>query len=127
MTSAALAQRLSREKDVEYAVPDRRKPRRAAPNDPLYTTAGTPGTSSGGPAAGQWYLRAPTSAHAALGDQRRGGLGRDDRAARSVVVAVLDTGVRFDHPDLGGQAARRLRLRRRRPQRQRRDDRPTRS
>ena len=37
----------------------------------------------------------------------------------SVVVAVLDTGVRFDHPDLAGQPARRLRHGRRRPRQQR--------
>ena len=42
MTSEALAARLASEKDVEYAVPDRRKKRAAAPNDTLYrANAGT--------------------------------------------------------------------------------------
>jgi serine protease len=92
--SATLAARLAREADVEYAVPDRRVRRLSAPNDPLYAD----GVGGSGPAAGQWYLRAPTGTlRSAI----------DAEAAWSVttghpgvVVAVLDTGVRFDHPDL---------------------------
>lgn len=55
ITSTELAQRLAREADVEYAVPDERRHLLMAPNDPLYAD-GVPGT---GPAVGQWYLRAP--------------------------------------------------------------------
>ena len=55
VTSAELAARLSQEADVEYAVPDERRRIVAAPRDPLYAE-GVPGN---GPAAGQWYLRAP--------------------------------------------------------------------
>jgi len=94
ITSAELAQRLAREADVEYAVPDERRHVLTAPNDPLYAN-GVPGT---GPAVGQWYLRAPSGAvtssidiepawNVTLGDP-------------TVVVADIDTGVRFDHPDL---------------------------
>jgi len=101
LTSAALAQRLSSEKDVEYAVPDRRKSRRVAPNDPLYTTAGVPGTSSGGPVAGQWYLRAPNSVTVSAINAE--GAWDVTTGSASMVVAVLDTGVRFDHPDLSGK------------------------
>src|SRR5438309_6106412 len=36
ITSAELAQRLAREADVEYAVPDERRHAFTAPNDPLY-------------------------------------------------------------------------------------------
>lgn len=101
LTSAALAQRLSSEKDVEYAVPDRRKSRRVAPNDPLYTTAGAPGMSSGGPVAGQWYLRAPNSVTvSAINAEVAWDV---TTGSASMVVAVLDTGVRFDHPDLSGK------------------------
>ena len=91
ITSAELAQRLARESDVEYAVPDRRRFAFAAPNDPLYAN-GVPGN---GPAVGQWYLRAPAGVvkssldvetawnvtHGQSG--RRGGGGRYRRALRS--------------------------------------------
>lgn len=101
LSSVALAQRLSSQKDVEYAVPDRRKARLVAPNDPLYTTAGTPGVSSGGPVAGQWYLRAPNSVTVSAINAE--GAWDVSTGSASMVVAVLDTGVRFDHPDLAGK------------------------
>ena len=70
---------------VELAVPDERVRAHAyVPNDPLYGS--------------QWYLRAtqPSAirAHEAW-DLTRG--------APDLVVAVVDSGVRFDHPDLAGR------------------------
>jgi len=99
ITSTELAQRLAREIDVEYAVPDERRRPLMAPNDPLYA-AGVPGN---GPAVGQWYLRAPSGAVASSIDIESAWnvtLGNP-----TVVVADIDTGVRFDHPDLLAVAA----------------------
>lgn len=99
ITSAELAQRLVRESDVEYAVPDERRRPFTAPNDPLYA-AGVPGN---GPAVGQWYLRAPNGAVTSSIDIETAW--NITLGSPSAVVAVLDTGVRFDHPDLLAVAA----------------------
>jgi serine protease len=75
--------RLRADADVEFAEPDVRRYPHAVPNDPFY--------------AGQWYLQnrsdAPSAIHAeAAWDEGSGDAG--------VVIAVIDTGVLFDHPDL---------------------------
>jgi serine protease len=75
-------ERLRADPAVEFAVPDRRRYVQATPNDPLF--------------AGQWYLKnSEVSAVNAVAAWDRE-LGRS-----GVVVAVLDTGVLYDHPDLG--------------------------
>jgi serine protease len=99
ITSAELAQRLALESDVEYAVPDQRRHHFVAPNDPLYAD----GVGGNGPAVGQWYLRAPTGAvQSSINVEPAWSV---TTGSPSVVVAVLDTGVRFDHPDLLAVAA----------------------
>ena len=76
---------------VELVVPDRRvKALAYTPNDPLFST-------------GQWYLKAaqPSAIRAdAAWDVSKGGV---TPATSPVVVAVLDTGVRANHPDLVGK------------------------
>lgn len=93
MDSATLARQLAADPEVAYAVPDRRMRRKAAPNDPLY------GFSAGGdPEVGQWYLQRPNALlRSAIDAQSAWDIAP---GSSSVVVAVLDTGVRFDHPDL---------------------------
>jgi serine protease len=94
VTSAELADLLAQDADIEYAVRDERRQIVGAPNDPLYGA----GVGGRGPEAGQWYLRAPS------GDVQSS---LDVEAAWSVtagslgiVVAAVDTGVRYEHPDL---------------------------
>lgn len=81
ISSAKLAARLAAQSDVEYAVPDRLKKIRATPNDPLFST--------------QWnLLSAQVSAINAQGAWAI------STGSSSVVVAVVDTGIRPEHPDL---------------------------
>jgi serine protease len=84
ISSEALAARLAQQADVEYAVPDRIKTIRALPTDPLL--------------GNQWYLQAPGITQPAAIDAV--GAWSLTGGSASVVVAVVDTGVRFDHEDL---------------------------
>jgi len=86
---------------VEFAVPDRRMRIRAyAPTDPLFSQAYVHGSNS---YALQWYLTGAQTASIRADtawDITRGGT---TPATSPVVVAVIDTGVRPNHPDLAGK------------------------
>ena len=84
MDEAALApllERLAADPAVEYASPDLRRHAHALPNDPLLPS--------------QWYLQSVEVA--ALRSEQAWDT---TTGSSGTVVAVLDTGVRFDHPDL---------------------------
>jgi serine protease len=92
--SRELAARLAAQSDVEYAEVDERMRAFAAPNDPLYLSAPSP-------AAGQWYLRAPNATLVSAVNAEAAWAISTGKS--SVVVAVLDTGIRPGHPDLAGK------------------------
>ncbi len=100
--ATTLARQLAADPDVAYAVPNGRKRLVAAPNDPLYAATAA-GVRPSGPDSGQWYLRAPDSTAKSAIDIETAWL--HTAGSGAVVVAVLDTGVRFDHPDLGRVAS----------------------
>jgi len=93
LTSAALAAKLAADADVEYAVPDERRHALALPNDPLL-----PASSSAALPAGQWYLQAADSTLVAAINAV--GAWAVTTGSSSLVVADVDTGVLFAHPDL---------------------------
>lgn len=96
VSSETLAKQLAALEDVEEVHVDRKRTALAAPNDPYY--AG--GTGSPVP-AGQWYLRPPTATFvSAVNAEAAWDI---TTGSPNVIVAVLDTGTRLDHPDLSGK------------------------
>ena len=81
--------RLQADPSVEYAVADERRYPLALPSDPLFT--------------GQWYLQ--NTQPAAIDAQTAWDTttGRND-----LVIADVDTGIRYDHPDLKSSTLSRL-------------------
>jgi len=101
MDAAALVRALASDPEVAFVVPNGRQRALTAPNDPLYPLVAR-GQRPNGPDSGQWYLRAPT-ADVASSINIESAWART-QGSPNLVVAVLDTGVRFDHPDLGRSA-----------------------
>ena len=74
------------------------------PNDPLFA----PSLQASPPAGGQWYLATPSSTSVMLEGNTTQDLSATDavsawgisNGSAGIVIADVDTGVRFDHPDL---------------------------
>jgi serine protease len=86
----AAMRRLRLHPDVEFVEPDVRVKRLAVPNDPLFSQ--------------QWHLMTPAVSPGGINmppawDLSTGTTG----PGAPVVIATLDTGVRFAHPDLAGR------------------------
>jgi serine protease len=77
----AVLDRMAADPNVEYAVADERRWPHAVPNDPLYSD--------------QWYFQSVEAAATHAEEAWNVTIG-----SNLTVVAVLDTGVRFEHPDL---------------------------
>jgi serine protease len=97
VSSAQLLTRLREQADVEWAVLDERRTISAVPNDPYYGG----GQASITPTVGQWYLRTPDAT--LISAINMPGAWDLTAGSANVTVAVLDTGIRYDHPDLAGK------------------------
>jgi serine protease len=76
---------------VAFAEPDQKRyPHAVTPNDPLFS--------------GQWYLRAAQPSAVRADSTWEATEGANATGSNGIVVAVLDTGIRFDHPDLARAA-----------------------
>jgi len=99
VSSQELADELARDSEVEFAVPDERRRALDVPNDPLYAH----GLGASGPDVGQWYLHPPAAdIPSAIDAQSAWDI---SIGSPTIVVADIDTGVRFEHPDLLAVAA----------------------
>lgn len=81
--------------DVAWVEPDVLVPRLAVPNDPGFA-----------PVGGQWHLQVPGAGN--LSALNLPPAWDDTTGASSVVVAVVDSGILFNHPDLPTRASGRM-------------------
>ncbi|MGM9482888.1 S8 family peptidase [Roseateles sp. NT4] len=105
MTSAQLARRLAADGEVELVAVDQRRKISKLPNDPLFGGADVNPESTVGAVQArtidQWYLKKP--AGQVVSSINAPAAWDTTTGTSTTIVAVLDTGVRMDHPDLVGQ------------------------
>jgi serine protease len=96
----AVLKKLRTDPAVQFAEVDQRRYAHSVPDDPLFlATAG---------ASGQWFMQAPSAVTVVLGGIATQDLSATDAVSAwaittgssGTVIADVDTGVRFDHPDL---------------------------
>jgi serine protease len=96
----AVLKKLRDDPSVQFADVDQRRYTHSVPNDPLFGP--TPGAS------GQWFMQPPSAVSIVLGGTATQDLAATDAVSAwaittgssGTVIADVDTGVRFDHPDL---------------------------
>jgi serine protease len=96
----ALLKKLRADPSVQFADVDQRRYAHAMPDDPLFVP--TQGAS------GQWFMQKPSSTPIVFGGVTTEDLSATDAisawaittGSTGTVIADVDTGVRFDHPDL---------------------------
>ena len=100
----AVLEQLRADPAVAFADIDQRRYAHALPNDPLF--AATPNASP--PASGQWYMNTPSAATIMVEGVATQDLSATDAVSAwaittgssGTVIADVDNGIRFDHPDL---------------------------
>ena len=100
----ALLQQLRADPAVAFADIDQRRHAHGLPNDPLFTA--TPNASP--PASGQWYMNTPSAATIMVEGVATQDLSATDAVSAwaittgssGTVIADVDNGIRFEHPDL---------------------------
>jgi serine protease len=92
---AATLDKLRSDPAVAFAEIDERRYPHAVPNDPLFLPAGT--------ASGQWFMQTPSSATPTSDAAATDAVSAWDltQGSTGTVIADVDSGIRFDHPDLG--------------------------
>jgi serine protease len=92
---AAALEKLRADASVAFADVDERRYPHALPNDPLFVP--TPPTASG-----QWYMLAPSSATPTSDAAATDAVSAWNitQGSSGTVIADVDSGIRFDHPDL---------------------------
>jgi serine protease len=89
----AVLQQLRADPAVEFADVDERRYAHALPNDPLFIP--TPPTASG-----QWYMQKPSTATGDAAATDAVSAWDITKGSSGTVIADVDSGIRFDHPDL---------------------------
>jgi serine protease len=90
----AVLRQLRADPSVEFADVDERRYPHALPNDPLFFPTAT--------ASGQWYMQKPSTATPTSDAAATDAVSAWDitKGSSGTVIADVDSGIRFDHPDL---------------------------